>query len=344
MQNAIPVLIVLSLATATLTEQTSARAANPDDSVENSVPVPKRATIRFRPTKAEKQVPERFRLSEHQFESDANYSRSSGPVRVYRVRFPSAVKTTAVANNTVYGDYFQPQGRGPFPGVVVLHILGGEFSMSRMIANGLARRGIAALFIKLPYYGERRQGTRRRLISLDPNQTLESFTQAVLDIRRAAAWLGQRSEVDAERLGITGISLGGIMSALAGPLEPRFRKVAIYLGGGNLGEMIWSHKNAAAAAFRRSWRAKGETRASFLRIVKPIDPVTYGRLLQERQVLIVAAKHDKIVPPQATLALWNASGRKPRLVWLDCGHISAAQFLFGEMQRLIKFFSAAAKK
>ncbi|GAB4141495.1 MAG: hypothetical protein Tsb009_11260 [Planctomycetaceae bacterium] len=305
-----------------------------------SIAVPETGEVSVTLTPAEKQVPKRFRHTQpHKFPYRTKFFRTSGPVRVFKVQFPSPVKTDVKVNNTVHGDYFQPAGRGPFPGVVVLHILGGEFSMSRMIANGLARKGIAALFIKLPYYGERRAGTHKRLVSLEPSETRERFTQAVLDIRRAAAWLGDRPEVDANRLGLTGISLGGIMSALAGPQDPRFRKIAIYLGGGNLGEMVWKNPDRNAVAFRRNWLARGETRESFIRMVKPVDPLTYAQTLKTRDVLMVAAKHDVIVPPESTIALWKAADKKPRLVWLDAGHISAAQFLYGEMQRLTNFFA-----
>ena len=41
------------------------------------------------------------------------------------------------------------------------------------------------------------------------------MTQAVLDIRRAAAWLAARDEVADDQIGIMGISLGGITGALA---------------------------------------------------------------------------------------------------------------------------------
>lgn len=304
-------------------------------------PVPQTGSVAFRATKQEPQVPRRFQLKDHDFKYAAKYQRKSGPVRVYKIQFPSPVKSEHAANNTVHADYFQPKGKGPFPAVVVIHILGGEFPLSQMIANGLARKGIAALFIKLPYYGERRGNTRGRyFISFEPDVTKRNFTQAVLDVRRAAGWLAARPEVDADQLGITGISLGGIMTALSAPAEPRFKKVAIYLGGGDLGNMVWSHPNQAASAFRKSWLARGETKASFLKKVTPVDPVTYGHLLKKRQVLMIAAKNDEIVPPASTKALWEAAGRKPKLVWLDAGHISAMLHLVGEMERLNRFFAA----
>lgn len=301
--------------------------------------VPADGEVVFAPTEAEPEVPERFRLQRHSFEYEAEFARTSGPVRVYKVRFPSPVETEIDVNNTVHAEYYQPAGEGPFPGCVVLHILGGEFPLSQMVANTLARKGVAALFVKMPYYGERRaKDSPRRMISRDPHETVEGMTQAVLDIRRAAAWLGARPDVDEDRLGVTGISLGGIMSALSAAAEPRFRKVAIYLGGGQLAEALWALEHEDAEEFRARWSADGGTRESFVRTLRPVDPVTYAHLLKDREVLMVAARHDEVIPPASTLALWKAIGTQPELVWLDAGHISAAVYLYGEMQRLGRFF------
>lgn len=303
--------------------------------------VPEVATIEFTPAANEDAVPQQFRLKPHRFESDAELLRTSGSLRSIAVTFPSPVETTVPENNTVYGEYFQPAGAGPFPGVVVLHILGGEFPLSQTVASSLARAKVAALFIKMPYYGERRsKGSSRRMISRNPRETAEGMTQAVLDIRRAAAWLSGRPEVDRQRLGVTGISLGGIMSALSAAGEPRFRKVAIYLGGGKLGENLWNMPHRDAETFRDEWIKAGESRESFLKLLEPVDPATHGRLLKDRDVLMVNAKNDEIIPAAATMALWESIGTRPELVWLDAGHITAAAYLPGEMVRLQKFFNA----
>ena len=299
------------------------------------------ATIEFAPAKNEDTVPEHFRLKPHRFEAEAELLRESGSFRTVAVTFPSPVQTALPVNNTIHGEYFQPAGEGPFPGVVVLHILGGEFPLSQTVASSLARAKVAALFIKMPYYGERRsKDSPRRMISRNPRETAEGMTQAVLDIRRAGAWLSARPEVDKQRLGVTGISLGGIMSALSAAGEPRFRKVAIYLGGGRLGENLWSMQHRDADAFRDEWLKAGETRESFLKLLEPVDPATYGRLLKDRDVLMVNAKTDEIIPHAATMALWDSIGTKPELVWLDAGHITAAAYLPGEMVRLQKFFTS----
>ena len=58
------------------------------------------------------------------------------------------------------------------PGVVVLHILGGEFPLSQTVASSLARAKVAAFFIKMPYYGERRSpDSSRRMLSRNPRET-----------------------------------------------------------------------------------------------------------------------------------------------------------------------------
>jgi len=304
------------------------------------VPVPETCEVPFQPTEEEQTVPERFRLKPVEFESQAEFVRTSGPVEVFKVTFPSPVKTESEANNTVHAEYYLPAGEGPFPAVVVLHILGGEFPLSQMVANSLARKQVAALFIKMPYYGERRaKGNQRRMISKNPEETVEGMTQAVLDIRRGAAWLCARPEVDTSRMGVTGISLGGIMSALSAPAEPRFRKVAIYLGGGNLAEFLWDKEHPEAEQFRGDWQKNGGTRESFIALMKPVDPITYGHLLRDRDVLMVAASHDEIIPPDATKALYRTMGEQPELVWLDSGHITASKYIFGEVMRMQQFFT-----
>jgi len=301
-------------------------------------------SIRFRVTPDEPQVPEHFRLEDHTFDYQARPLRQTRAVRAVGVTFPSPVSTDVPQNNTVHAVYFQPAGPGPFPACVVLHILGGDFLLAETVANHLASRGVASLFVKMPYYGERRApGSGKRMVSEEPQETVAGMTQAVLDIRRAAAWLESRGEVDARRLGITGISLGGIMSALAACAEPKLRNVAVVLGGGNFSEVIWGLDHPRAEAFRARWMAGGGTKESFRQALCPVDPVTYGHLLKGRRVLMVAARNDEVVPPECARALWEAAGKEPELVWLDSGHYTAIKYLPRELVRLDAFFNGSAQ-
>lgn len=302
--------------------------------------IPDAGNVAFAVTVDEPRVPEHFRLAAHEFDFHSEPVRANGGVRMVKVTYPSPVKTDIPENNTVHAEYFQPAGDGPFPACVVLHILGGDFLLSETIATHLAKNGVASLFVKMPYYGERRSKTSsRRLFSKNPHESVEAMTQAVLDIRRGAAWLAARPEVDPQRLGVTGVSLDAIMSALSAAGEPRFRNVAIFMGGGNFADFIWANETRQAEEFRKSWLESGGTRETFAKIVSKVDPVTYGHLLKGRRVLMIAAKDDEIIIPDSAKALWESIGREPELVWLDSGHYTAIKYLPRELVRLDLFFN-----
>lgn len=304
------------------------------------VDVPATGQVTFTPADTEGRVPAHFKLESHNFEFKSRAMYGGEKYRMHKLTYPSPVTTDVSENNTVHGEYFQPAGQGPFPACVVLHILGGDFLLAETVASHLARNGIAALFVKMPYYGPRRgKNSSKRMISEDPRQTVIGMTQAVLDIRRATAWLAERSEVDPKRLGITGISLGGIMSALAAAGEPRLEYVAITLGGGNFAEFLWANQTDRAIAFRKQWVAEGGTRESFSEVVNQVDPMTYGHLLKGRHVMMIEAKNDEVIPPACATALWESIGREPELVWIDAGHYTAIKYLPESLVRLDNFFN-----
>ena len=59
---------------------------------------------------------------------------------------------------------------------------GRDFLLSETVASHLARNGVAALSVEMPYYGPRRRpGTSKRMTSEDPRVTVAGMTQAVLD-------------------------------------------------------------------------------------------------------------------------------------------------------------------
>ena len=150
--------------------------------------------IDFKPAATEESIARQFQLAAHRFPFEQRpVETSATKISIWEVTFPSPVETAFENNNTVHCEYYRPAGPGKYPGVVVLHILGGDFPLSRLFCRTLAHHGVAALFLKLPYYGPRRQpDAPARMISLDPQQTVQGMTQGVLDIRRARAWLAEQ--------------------------------------------------------------------------------------------------------------------------------------------------------
>jgi dienelactone hydrolase len=295
--------------------------------------------VNFEPAAAEKQVPKRFQLASHTFEFEQKpLTTTSKSFDIWNVTFPSPVVTPHAANNTVHCEYFQPKAAGKRPAVVVLHILGGDFDLSRLFCRSFATGGTAALFVKLPYYGPRRQpGVQARMVSLDPKETVKGMTQAVLDIRRGAAWLAAQEEVDPAQLGVTGISLGGITGALAASAEPRFGKVCLLLAGGDIGQVAWESNELKG--LRERWQAAGGTRESLSATLREVDPVTYAANVRGRKILMLNAANDEVIPKACTVSLWKAFG-EPEIVWWDAGHYTAIRFLFDGLKKATDFFAA----
>ncbi len=282
---------------------------------------------RFVPTPAEPDVPALYRLPAAAYPFELELILDQPQFTVSKVRFPSPIVTKDEANNTVHAEYFRPKLDGKRPSVVVLHILGADFALSRYYATRLASEGVGALFVKLPYYGERRPvGHPQRFLSTDVEETSLAMRQAICDIRWAASWLGGRPEVDPARVGVTGISLGGITSALALAVDPALSRGVTILAGGSLDEILWTMDEPGADRWRRDWLKAGHTREELAGLTRDYDPITYAGRLKGKKLLMMAGAVDEVVPPGSVRKLWEAADRPP-IEWFDCGHYSSAGFI-----------------
>ena len=301
---------------------------------------PRTGNAEFLPSASESTLPGQFRLTQHSFAfREQTLPTSSKNMRLSAVTFPSPLITPHVNNNTVHCEYFCPTSAGKKPGVIVLHILGGDFDLARLFCRALASKGVAALFLKMPYYGERRQpDSPMRMVSVDPRETVAGMTQAVLDIRQAAAWLAAQDQIDRQQLGIVGISLGGITAALAASIEPRFAKVCLLLAGGDMGEVAWT--SAELAPLRKHWIETGGSKESLFAMLRAVDPVTYAKPVAGRKILMLNARHDEVIPRACTDALWHAFG-EPEIIWWDAGHYTSARYLFDGLAKTVQFFQPA---
>jgi dienelactone hydrolase len=305
-----------------------------------SRPPVEKGTVRFEPLGDQESIPECYRLEAHTFDYEMTLTRElpNSGLDIYHLTFPSPVTSSCLQNNTVHAEYYRPRGKGRFPGVIVLDITGGDQSLSRTIATCLAQNGVAGLFVQMAYYGPRRPpGSRLRLMSPNLPQTIDAVRQTVLDLRRATSWLESRPEVDPQRLGIHGTSLGSMIGALAAEMEPKLSRVSIALGGGGLAEAYYD--DPRGATYRKVWEGLGGNKERLIRLLAPIDPITCAANLRGRKVLFVAGKNDEIVPPKATEALWRAAG-EPKILWYDCGHYTAALYFGSIMTQVVQHFRA----
>lgn len=299
-------------------------------------PMVTREVVQFTINDRESTVPERFRMEPHDFSVEVvpRHTLLHSGIDVFEVRFPSPVESPHPENNIVHAEYYCPRSPGKHPAVIVLDILDGKQVVSRGEALWLAQNDIPSLIVYMAYYGPRRPTTDNvRLLSPNIEQSVSAITQTVLDCRRAVAWLGSRPEVDPERLGVVGTSLGSFVGGVTAAAEPRIRTACLLLGGGGLVDAFYDHPKLAG--LQSAVRLLIGSKARLKKLIDPIDPLTYAEYLKHKRLFLVGASRDDVVPPVAMQRLWEATG-KPKILWVDATHVGAALYTFPAMRAMIE--------
>jgi dienelactone hydrolase len=136
--------------------------------------------------------------------------------------------------------YLPKERRGKIPAIVVVNGHGGDkYSWYAFYSGVLYAQGGAAVLTFDPIgEGERnrqrRSGTRAHDTRQEPREmALRMAGQLTTDVLQAVSYLHRRPEVDSDRIGAVGYSLGSFLVAIAGAIEPRLH-ACVLAGGGNL--------------------------------------------------------------------------------------------------------------
>lgn len=290
-------------------------------------------------------VAERFRMPSCEVEYTLTHRhdlKNSG-VRVYNLTFPSPVKSDIPENNTVHCELFLPAGEvpGPLPVAIVLDILQGNALIARGQCMWLAQNGCAGMVVYMAHYGPRRSpDSKVRLLSTDVFRSIDGVKQTVLDCRRAVAWLANRPEFDRDNIGLAGTSLGSLVGAVVSANEPLIKNVCLMLPAGGLVDAFYDHPKAAP--YRSIVDAVGG-KFTLKLLIDPVDPLTYAKQLKGKNLLMIAAARDDILPPSAAKRLWEATG-KQKIVWLDTTHVGAAVCIMPLLREMTDHIKGNAKK
>jgi len=245
--------------------------------------------------------------------------------------FPSALDTPHAENNLVHARYIPartPQGHSPRRAVLVLPQWnadeGGHVGLCRL----LARFGISALRLSLPYHDRRMPPELSRadyIVSANVVRTLQVCRQAVLDARRAIAWLADRGY---DRIGILGTSLGSCLSLLTAAHEPLVRAQALNHISPYFADVVW--EGVSTAHVRAG--LDGHVDLDRLRALwMPISPHHYLDRLHATNTLLVYAKYDLTFPVGLSRTLVDEFRRRQiphRVSVLPCGHYSTGKAPF----------------
>ena len=273
-----------------------------------------------------------------QFPDWKEVDRTLGTVE-YTISFPSPVTTAYPANDHIDLRLFLPEdSESPVPVVIVLHYWGAtDLKVERSLAVELAQRKIATAVMTLPFHlGRTPPGfhTGELAIEPDPDRLLATMTQSVLDVRRCVDFIESRPEFAKGKIGISGTSLGSIVSSTSFGVEPRIAFASFLLGGADIAHILWNSSRVVVQ--REALRRKGITENSLRKSLEPVEPLSYLHDRKDGSSFVVGGLYDTVIPHESTVALVRALP-DPQVLWLDTGHYGGI-FVQRRLLRLVADF------
>jgi hypothetical protein len=250
------------------------------------------------------------------------------------LKFTSAVETPYPENNLVHGQWFPPRNgrgaKGSFKkktAVIVLPHFNASVGQHRALAAGMAKLGMAAVRISLPYHDYRMPAELERAdyaVSSNIGRTLDSCRQAVIDVRSVADWLQQEGY---ERIGLCGTSLGSCYAYLASAHDARFHVNVFNHCSTYFADVVW--EGLSTQHIRQGF--EGNITVDRLRpLWEAVSPPAYAQRFadKKKRSLFIYGLYDTTFPLHLSRQVIQ-SARELNLdhkaVALPCGHYTEGE-------------------
>jgi dienelactone hydrolase len=249
-----------------------------------------------------------------------------------RLRFTSPVKTPYPENNTVNGQWFPAAHK---PGrrkvaVVVLPHWNASAAQHRALCAGMAKLGIHALRLSLPYHDVRMPAELERAdyaVSSNLGRTIDATRQAVIDTRCCVDWLESQGF---ESIGIVGTSLGSCYAYLASVHDPRLKVNVFNHCSTYVADVVW--EGLSTQHIRQGLEQAvtlEQVRDAWMVISPPYYVERYAQM--GKKPLFMYARYDTTFPTrfsEQVMAKARELGFEHRVVAMPCGHYSLGETPF----------------
>lgn len=249
--------------------------------------------------------------------------------------FTSAFETPHPRNNTVHARLFPERSpRGRRRAVLVMPQWNADEEGHVGLCRLLNRYGMTALRLSMPYHDARMPPELTRadyIVSANIGRTVQVCRQAVLDARRAIAWL--RAE-GYDSIGILGTSLGSCLAGLTAAHEPDIRAAALNHISPYFADVVWE---GLSTQHVRETLEGNVTLEQLRKMWLPISPLPFIDRIRDRRLLLVYARYDLTFPVNLSRALvdeFKRRGIEHELAVLPCGHYSSGVTPFKWMDGL----------
>ena len=273
----------------------------------------------------------------------------SRPVVDFRPDFKSVTTDSAIIERgTIYSEenekipilIYKPVSAGlrSYPAVIFLHGTGGTKDSAEIknVLYQLCKRGIMGIAIDARYHGTRipggAHGSKEYVAAVtkawenkdETKQTHPFYYDTVFDLWRLADYLVTRPDVEADRIGMGGISMGGIETWMAASADLRIKVVVLDIAAQSF---KWSLENdrwqgragTIHAAHLQAARDMGDPTLNKRNVKALWDKLIPGitgefdcpsmiRLIAPRYLLILSTENDQNCPlPGAKIAYESAA-------------------------------------
>lgn len=208
----------------------------------------------------------------------------------------------------------RPKADGRVPVILFLHGLGGSGADAAKIAPLIVGQGVALVSIDAAHHGERKTDGGA-VFSSDLGMMVDAFQQTVIDNRRALDYIATRDDLDANRVVLIGVSMGGIMGSIVASVDDRIIAPFLIVGGGDLIGILQSSKIGVAEEIRAQVGDLSPLREG----AQFVEPTSFIGHLSPRPLLMLNGRDDQIIPSAAAEALYSAAKDPKRIVWYDGG-------------------------
>ena len=213
----------------------------------------------------------------------------------------------------------------PFPLVLMAHGHGGsrhEGGGYQLAAKAMAKNGIASIRMDFPGCGDSTESF-----------TNNNLSNMLLDLQAARAYAASQPEIDSDRLGLLGYSMGGRLVALLAEMDPSYKVMVAWtpavadgaqgmldsLGGADAYHILKQRaRSTGVAEYTTRWGTKLQLGYGWFTDLEETMPLE-SLATFEGPLLILYGDQDDVVPPATAEAAIAAARSSSEVV----GHVVA---------------------
>lgn len=234
-----------------------------------------------------------------------------------------------------------PDSAAAVPLIILLPPLGGTNPLDTGTAEALCRNGLATFIITTDLTG----------LDQDPIVPVSDHDQTGRRVASAvkAAMLIARTypEINADKVGMLGASLGGILGSIAYSVIPEISAATFIVNGGDV-PYILAHSDQPKVINLKNKRMReqnlktNDEYEAFLNANMTLDPLYFAKLIPRESVKLYLSKNDASVPSSRQMAYYEALGKPAETRFYNTSHpitiFSVMGGLSSEKQKIANWF------